>query len=65
MRKYIIVYAYKDKDGTTGYGNTDVSFDMKQMTVAGFGAIVEDIKQTNGYKEICVLNMIALGEEEE
>lgn len=64
MRKYIIVYVYRDKDGMMGYGNHDVSFEMKQMNVHWFDMMLEDIKQKHGYKEICVLNMIALGEEE-
>lgn len=61
MRKYIIVYAYKDKDGTTGYGNDTIKTDV---TVSGYSNMVKKLKRENGHKDVVVLNMIPLEEEQ-
>lgn len=57
MRKYIIVYFYANKDGTTGYGNDTVE--------TGILEAVKNLKRENGHKDVVVLNMIPLEEEEQ
>ena len=63
-RTYIIAYYWADKNGNAGYGNQSVEFNVKRLTVRQFNSMIEDIKQKDGYKEIVVLNMIKMGEEE-
>ena len=64
-RTYILVYYWEDKNGNAGYGNQSVEINVKRLTVRQLGSMIEDIKQKDGYKEIVVLNMIKMGDEEE
>lgn len=63
-RTYIIAYYWADKNGNAGYGNQSIEINVKRLTTRQFNSMVEDMKQKYGYKEIVVLNMIKMGEEE-
>lgn len=61
---HIIVYYWTDKNGNAGYGNQLVPVNVKRLTIPRFNSMIEDMKQKYGYKDVIVLNMIKMGEEE-
>lgn len=62
-KTYFVSYNFSNKDGLCGFGNVYFSLDNK-LTGKTIRGIEEYITKKNGYKDVVILNIMEIEEDE-